>query len=131
MHDSAMQKTSTVRLVAVWIAQIFVAVIFCYAAYLKLLLPIADLPAKNIRWAADLPAWQVRALGLVDLAGGLGILLPSLTGVMPRLTGFAALGCVALQLCAITFHILRGESNVIGINIALLVAAAFVAWGRL
>ncbi|WP_220270062.1 DoxX family protein [Marinitenerispora sediminis] len=61
--------------------------------------------------------------------GGLGIPLPSLPRVTPQLAVPAALGCAALQLRAIAFHLFRPETDVAS-NAALLLLAAVVARGR-
>jgi hypothetical protein len=65
-----------------------------------------------------------------DLAGGLGVLLPSLTRIKPGLTLLAALGLAALQASAIVFHVSRGEAAKTPFNVLLVALAAFVAWGR-
>jgi hypothetical protein len=65
-----------------------------------------------------------------DTLGGLGVVLPSVTRIRPRLTVLAALGCVALQTCAIVFHFSRGEAANTPFNFVLVVLALFVAWGR-
>jgi len=81
-------------------------------------------------WAEELPSHFVRAIGLIDITGGIGIVLPALTRIKPGLTVLAALGCVALQICAIVFHISRGETMMTPFNFVLLALAAFVLWGR-
>jgi hypothetical protein len=78
----------------------------------------------------QVPVAFLRATGVFDLLGGLGVLLPSLTRVKPGLTVLAALGCAALQACAIVFHISRGEAANTPFNFFLLALSAFVAWGR-
>jgi len=78
----------------------------------------------------DVPPTFLRATGVVDLMGGIGILLPTLTRILPGLTVLAALGCALLQLCAIVFHIARGEAANTPFNFVLVVLAAFVVWGR-
>jgi hypothetical protein len=60
----------------------------------------------------------------------LGILLPTLTRIKPGLTVLAALGCAALQLCAIVFHVSRGEAANTPFNFVLVALSLFVAWGR-
>jgi hypothetical protein len=52
------------------------------------------------------------------------------TGIKPRLTVAAALGCVALQICALTFHLSRGEVGAAPVNVVFLAIAVFIAWGR-
>jgi uncharacterized membrane protein YphA (DoxX/SURF4 family) len=115
--------------IALWIAQALVALAFCNFGLMKLTQPIAEL-AKMMAWAAQFPEPMVRALGAVDVAGGLGILLPALLRIAPRLTVWAALGCVALQLCAIVFHVSRGEIALLPLNLVLLSLSRFVLWGR-
>ncbi len=123
-------KARTRRLkVASWVAQAIVSLSFIAGAYMKVLIPISDL-AGIWPWAGSLPAVAVRALGIIDFAGGIGIVLPAWTGIKPQLTGFAALGCVLLQICAIIFHVSRGEAAVIPVNIVLLGLSAFVLWSR-
>jgi len=62
--------------------------------------------------------------------GGIGILLPSLTRIQPRLTLLAALGCAALQVCAVVFHVSRGEAANTPFNSVLVGLSLFVFWGR-
>jgi hypothetical protein len=81
-------------------------------------------------WTGDHSELFVRFIGFVDLAGGLGLLLPSLTRILPRLSVLAALCCVVLQVFAIVFHVSRGEAPVLGLNIVMLSLSLFVLWGR-
>jgi len=64
------------------------------------------------------------------MLGGLGLVLPLLTGVLVWLAPLAALCLVLLQLLAIGFHIRRGETQILPMNVVLLLLAAFIAWGR-
>jgi len=115
--------------VGLWVAQILVAVVFCGAGFVKLTTPIPELSAM-MPWTGQYPAAFVRAIGLIDIAGGLGILLPSLTRILPRLTVLAALCCVVLQVLAIAFHLSRSEAMALPLNFVLLPLCAFVLWGR-
>jgi hypothetical protein len=113
-----------------WVVQIALAAFFAYAGYIKLAKPIAEI-AKIFPWPAEVPAWSVRLLGAVDIAGAIGLLVPQLAGVLPWLTLLAALGLVALQVAAIIFHAIRGETReTVAMNLALVVGSAFVLWGR-
>jgi hypothetical protein len=116
--------------VILWIVQLALAAMFLFAGYIKLVRPIPEL-VKMFPWPGEVPVWFTRFTGVVDLAGALGIVLPGLTGVMPWLTPLAALGLVLLQLAAIVFHGVRGETkDTVAMNVVLLVASAFVLWGR-
>lgn len=125
---SAMTTGKPLR-VGLWIAQALVAAVFCAAGFVKLTTPIPELSAM-MPWTGQYPVTFVRAIGLIDLAGGLGILLPSLTRILPRLTVLAALCCVVLQVFAIVFHLSRGEAMAVPLNLVLLPLCAFVLWGR-
>jgi hypothetical protein len=83
-----------------------------------------------IPWAGQVPPAFMYATGLIDLAGGLGVLLPALARIKPGLTVLAALGCAALQLCAIVFHFSRGEGANTPFNFLLVALSLFVFWGR-
>jgi putative oxidoreductase len=72
----------------------------------------------------------VKLTGILDLLAGLGLVLPGLFRIQPKLTVYAAYGIIALMIAASIFHISRGEASLIGVNIFFLAVAAFVAWGR-
>lgn len=69
-------------------------------------------------------------MGIIDFAGGVGILVPALTRIQPRLTVLAAIGCVLLQIAAMIFHLSRGEAPALPLNVILLGLSAFILWGR-
>ncbi len=115
--------------ISLWVAQVLLFFAFASAGLVKLLTPIPQLAAM-MPWAGEYSPTFVHAIALVDLAGGIGILLPALTRIMPGLTVLAALGCTVLQVFAMVFHLSRGEAPVVPLNIVLLALAIFVLWGR-
>jgi DoxX-like family len=115
--------------ITLWAAQVAVAAVFCGAGAFKLTAPIAAVAAA-LPFAGDFPVWLVRGVGIVDLAGGIGILLPALTRILPRFTPAAAIGCMMVQVLAIALHTSRREFSVLPLNATLLVLAAYVLWGR-
>jgi len=125
-----MHRKEWVMRALLWTAQVLVGVPFILIGYMKVATPIADL-SKTIPWTGQLPEAFVRTMGIIDMAGGLGLLLPGLTRIKPTVTAHAALGCVLLQFCAIIFHVSRGEVQAIPVNLVFLPLAAFVFWGRL
>jgi hypothetical protein len=112
-----------------WAAAAVLAALYVMAGVMKATRPIPML-AQMIKWPGDVPAPFVRLIGAVDLLGGLGLILPLLTGVLVWLSPLAALCLVLLQLLAIGFHLSRGETQVLPMNVVLLLLAAFVASGR-
>jgi putative oxidoreductase len=113
---------------SLWIAQILLALVFGFAGAMKLFTPIEDL-AKNAAWIKD-SAGLIRFIGTSELAGALGMLLPSLTRIKPKLTSLAAVGLFIIMVLATGFHLLQGEAKVIPMTLLLGALAAFVAWGR-
>ena len=80
-------------------------------------------------WVAELPN-LVRFIGISELLGGIGVLLPAILRIKPMLTPLAALGLVVVQIFAAIFHLSRGEMSALPINFFLMALAAFVLWGR-
>jgi putative oxidoreductase len=115
---------------SLWVAQILLACAFGMAGLGKATDPIAQL-APDLPWVEDVPVALVRFIGIAEFVGGLGLVLPSVTGIRPVLTPFAALGLAAIMILAAAFHLARGEEAVIAANAVLCAAALFVAWGRL
>lgn len=113
-----------------WLAQLYVGGMFLFSGYLKLLTPLDDMAKMGMVWPSQVSPAFLMFIGLVDTAGGLGILLPSLTRIQPRLTVLAAACCSLLQVFAIAFHISRGEGAVVPFNLTLLAGALFILWGR-
>jgi len=115
--------------IGLWTAQILIAFAFIGAGLVKLTTPIPQLAAM-MPWAGQYSETFDRSIALIDLAGGIGIILPALTRILPRLTVLAALGCSVLQVFALVFHLSRGEADVTPLNIVLLALSLFVLWGR-
>jgi hypothetical protein len=115
--------------VGLWFAQVLIFLAFGAAGLVKLLTPIPQLGVM-MPWTSQYSETFVRVIGAIDLAGGIGVLLPALTRIMPRLTVLAAVGCSALQVFALIFHVSRGEAAVTPLNLVLLALAIFVLWGR-
>lgn len=122
-------KPSKTLQVSLWLVQALLGVLFVATGIWKLLTPITELAAM-IPWAGQVPQGFLLAIALIDLLGGAGLLLPALTRIKPELTWLAALGCALLQLCAIVFHLSRGEAKNTPFNVVLVGLSLFVYWGR-
>lgn len=114
---------------AIWAIQILLAVVFLMAGVMKIMQP-KDKLAESLAWVEDFSPNSIRAIGVVELLGALGLVLPALTGILPWLTPLAAAGLALTMIGAIVTHLRRGEYPNILINIVLLALAAFVAYGR-
>lgn len=125
-HGTAPSKTLGY---ALWSVQALLALLFAGTALWKLLTPIPEL-SRMIPWAGQVEPSFLYMTAFFDLLGGVGVLLPTLTRIKPGLAVLAALGCAALQVCAILFHLSRGEGANTPFNFLLVGLALFVAWGR-
>jgi putative oxidoreductase len=115
--------------IALWIAQILLAAFYGLTGTLKVSLPIARL-SEMLHWPGMYGETFTRFLGVCELAGALGLLLPSATRILPRLTLLAAVGLLLLQICAISYHVSQGEFQRLPLNVVLVAATAFILWGR-
>jgi putative oxidoreductase len=115
--------------VLLWVLQVLLALFFLLAGYSHAIVPLEAL-AKTAAWVTGVRPALVRFIGLAELAGAIGLVLPAATRIAPSLTPLAAAGLAIIMVLAVPFHIMRGEANVIGFNLAVGAVAAFVAWGR-
>jgi putative oxidoreductase len=126
---TAVSRPSRALHVALWIVQAALAAMFGFSGVLKLTRPLADLQ-QQMAWVEAVPPLMVRFIGLAELAGALGVVLPIATGIRPFLTPLAALGLATIMVLALAFHVMRGEFGALPINLVLGSLAALVAWGR-
>lgn len=111
-----------------WIAQSILAILLLSGAAMKFM-PVEKISVM-MPWTGQVPVFLLRILGVVDLLGAMGLLLPGLLHIKPVLLIWASAGISILMLSAIVFHISRGEANVIGFNSICLVMAIFITMGR-
>ena len=125
---SSQQRNSKTMHIILWVAQVLLATLLLSGFIMKFL-PIEKISAI-MPWTGQVPALVVRLLGIIDFLGAIGLILPTLLSIKPQLTPWTALGIIALMVCAIIFHVSRGEILVIGVNVFCLGLAVFIAWGR-
>jgi uncharacterized membrane protein len=111
---------------ALWILQILLGLFFALASGApKLLLPIESLPMP-----IPIPEAMLKLIGVAEVLGGLGLILPGTTHIKPGLTPLAAACLVVVTICATVYQLMAGqpESAIFAVVIGLL--CAFVAYGR-
>jgi uncharacterized membrane protein YphA (DoxX/SURF4 family) len=112
--------------IALWIIAGLLAAAFLMAGLMKLTKSKEQL-AANMPWVEDFSAGQVKAIGTIEILGALGLILPAALDIAPILTPIAATGLALNMAGAAATHLRRGEKQMVPINLALLVLAAFVA----
>ncbi|WP_026550988.1 DoxX family protein [Arthrobacter sp. Br18] len=114
--------------IALWIAAILLAAFFLAAGISKTLIPLDKLADRGLGWAQEKPAYA-RTAGVAEILGALGLILPAVFTIATFLIPLAAAGLALIMALSIAFHLSRGEKD-FAINIAALLLAVSVAWGR-
>ena len=115
--------------IALWVVQGLVALAFLLAGFMKAFMPLETVK-KNMAFANVVPAALVRFIGVAELLGAIGLIVPAVTGIQSWLTVAAAGGLALVMLLAAIYHASRREYSHIGANVVLLLLAAFVLVGR-
>ena len=113
-----------------WSLQGLLALVFLVTGAIKIVLPKERLAAQ-MGWVENVSQPVVRLIGVVEILGAMGLILPSLTGIMPWLTPLAAAGLALTMVGASSTHYRRNELSRIGLTAVLLVIALFVVVGRI
>lgn len=111
--------------IAIWGAQVLLAVAFLVSGGYKMRRPSARRPMKGLSEA------QTKAIGGLELLAAIGLVLPTALQVFPVVTAAAAAGLVLLMIGAIAYHVRwRETGRRLAVNGALLLLALVVAWAR-
>ncbi|MFJ8937631.1 DoxX family protein [Streptomyces sp. NPDC102365] len=111
---------------AYWIVAGLLALFYLYGGGVKVVRSREGL-RPMMAWVDSTPMPAVRAIGVIEVLGAIGLILPPLTGIAPWLALAAAVGFVVLQTGATRVHLKLGDRR-IALNIALLLTAAVTAW---
>ena len=115
--------------IALWVAQAIFGLMIIMAGAAKAMQSIEAL-AESMPWVTTVSAGLVKFIGISELLGGIGLLLPSILRIKPELTVWAAYGLALVMVLAGGFHASRGEYSAIGVNVFMMAIAIFIAWGR-
>jgi hypothetical protein len=88
------------------------------------------LPLDQMVGPVALPGWFSRFLGVAEVLGALGLVLPGLLRIRPGLTPLAAVGLVIIMIGATVVTLVGGMVAVALMNVVLALLGAFVAYGR-
>jgi uncharacterized membrane protein YphA (DoxX/SURF4 family) len=116
---------------ALWIVAIVLAVAFAGSGLLKLVRSKDQLVTSGFGWAEDFSPATIRLIGVAEILGALGLILPGALHISPILVPLAAIGLALVMVGAAVVHSRRKEAPMIAINAVMLVLALFVVWGRL
>ncbi len=115
--------------IALWVVQILLALAFLMAGAMKVSQPMEKL-RKAMSWTAHTSVGSVRLVGVLEILGALGLILPAVTGILPWLTPVAAIGLVLTMIGAAIVHIRLKEFAGLGAPLVLFLLALFIVYGR-
>jgi uncharacterized membrane protein YphA (DoxX/SURF4 family) len=117
--------------IVLWVVAGLLAFVFLGAGAMKVTQSKEKLAANpNMAWSEQFSPGIIKLIGLLEIFAAIGLILPALLDIVPVLVPLAALGLVLMMIGAAVTHARRTENQAIGMNVVLLLLAAFVAWGR-
>ncbi len=112
---------------ALWIVQGLLALIFLFTGGMKLVLPIEVMTEQM---PLPLPGLFLRFIGVAEVLGAIGLILPGLLGIRPGLTPLAATGLVIIMIGATVLTLAGGDVAPALIPLVVGLLSAFVAYSR-
>ncbi len=115
--------------IALWVVQSLLAAAFIMAGQVK----VFSYEKYKVMGGPHTPSkGMVLFIGLSELAGAVGLILPLATGILPVLTPVAAAALAVVMVLALGFHAMHKDPAGKFIpSLVLLVLSLFVAWGRM
>ena len=110
---------------ALWILQILLALLFCFAGGMKFIMSVEEMTKQM-----PLPGAFLRFIGVAEILGGLGLILPGLLRIQTGLTPLAAAGLVVIMIGATTITLMTTGIAMAMVPLIVGMLAAFVAYGR-
>lgn len=127
MRNTLETKGSSKKIGALlWTLQGLLAALFLFAGAMKLITPLEALVAQS-----SLPGWFLLFIGVAEVLGGLGLILPGLVHIQTRLTPLAAAGLVIIMFGATALLVADGQAAPAVVPAVVGILAAFVTYGRL
>ena len=116
--------------VVLWIIAILLAVGFLGAGLMKATRPKEKLAASGLEWTEDFSPNVIKLIGVLEILGAVGLILPGALNIAPILTPIAATALAVTMVLAIAVHLRRKEYGPSIFPLFLLILSAIVAWGR-
>ena len=117
--------------IAIWIIQGLLAFAFFAAGTMKVVTPKPVLVEKLGDWVKNVPGDGLKVIGILEVLGAIGLILPMALAILPILTPLAAIGLALTMVGAIILHANRKEYAKLAPNFVLLTLAVCVIVGRL
>jgi uncharacterized membrane protein YphA (DoxX/SURF4 family) len=115
------------------VTQVVLGLLLTVGGLLKLTLPYANyINLPGVAWSKDFQPEHLRLIGILEVSGGIGLIVPLLLPSLTMLTPLAAVGIALYMAGAMATHLRRSEyGTIVGILIFFLTPALFIAYGKL
>ena len=114
--------------ILLWILQVLMAALFIFAGVMKFIIPVQKM-TEGMK--IPMPGWLLLFIGVVEILGGLGLLLPGIFKIKPILTPLAAIGLTIIMIGAVAITIMGGDASQAITPFIVGILCAFIAYGRL
>jgi hypothetical protein len=125
LEDGDQSRSGRPIIYALWILQVLLALLFLFAGGIKLVLSL-----EKLQGPSPLPGLFLRFIGVCEVLGALGLILPGLLRIRPVLTPLAAAGLVIIMIGATVVTIISGPVAAAVVPLVVGILAVFVAYGR-
>ncbi len=115
--------------IVLWVMQIVLALLFLMAGGMKIATPY-DKFIQRMPWGKDLQPRTIKGIGILEVLGALGLVLPGLLNILPKLTPYAAAGLAVTMIGAAWLHVRRKERQQVVVNFVLMAVALLICYGR-
>jgi len=122
------QKKSKGLHIGLWVIQGLLAAAFGMAGFMKISAPLDQLAQNGMTFVNVFSAETVRFIGISEVLGAIGLILPAALRIKPILTPIAAIGVAVIMILATIFHVTHNEP--VMVTIILFLLSVVVAWGR-
>ena len=129
-QTTAEPTTNKTMNIVLWVAQVALAGMFAMAGFTKVSMSIPEV-IEAVPALEGMAGGLIRFIGTAELLGAIGLIVPALTRIQPKLTAYAGIGLAIIMVLAAIVHGTRGEFPMIGMNVVLGAVALFIAWGRM
>jgi uncharacterized membrane protein YphA (DoxX/SURF4 family) len=111
--------------IALWIVQALLAALFVFSGSMKFIMSVEEMTKQM-----PMPVWFLHFIGVAEILGGIGLVLPWLLRIKPMLTPLAAVGLLIIMIGAVVVTLMTPDRAMAVVPAVVGVCLAFVAWGR-
>jgi uncharacterized membrane protein YphA (DoxX/SURF4 family) len=125
MKPIATERSSRKLNVLLWIVQVLLAMLFMFAGVMKFIIPVAEM-TKQIA----MPGWFLHFIGLAEILGSIGLVLPEILRIRTDLTPLAAAALVIIMIGATAVNLKTGQRGAALTTVVIWLLLAVVVYNR-